>query len=326
MLDTLMALWNRGYGGRGILVSIAFFIICISISLLLVTVEGSWLSWLHQPQRLDNTHAIGSVASPTATSQTSGIQPVPSNTVTIYSPTVTVTVTATATKGPCLVQHYVPGNTPTALANTTRNNSGNGNKGGNRNNPNKPVVPPILTKPKPKPVTPTPQPPPVNQTTPTVGITPASSPPPTVTVTATPGSTPTPSLSSTGTPTNNPAPTPTIATTPVVTPSATNTSTPTVDVSPTASATGVSLFKGNRSSTTASGGPLPGQNTPNTATGSNSSCSNSSTGDSVGINADTSMLAILERNLWLILGGSIFGTILFYISAYVFMRKRGQSA
>jgi hypothetical protein len=323
MLDTLMALWNRGYGGRGILVSIAFFIICISISLLLVTVEGSWLSWLHQPQRPDAARAISGTASPTATatSQTSGIQPVPSDTVTIYSPT----VTPTAATGPCIVQHYVAHNTPTALVSTINHKSDNGN------DPGKPTTTPV----------------PVKQVTPTAGVTPTTvsspspspsptvsptvSPSPTVTVTVTtpPGSTTTPTPTSTGTPITDQTPEPTVTTTPGATPSATATSTqtpgttPTAATSPTATATNTSQLQGNTSLNHKSGGPLPGQG--NSGTDTNTHCSNSSTGDSVGNVEDTSALAILERNLWLIFGGSIFGTILFYISAYLFMRKRGVS-
>jgi hypothetical protein len=327
MLDTLMALWNRGYGGRGILVSIAFFIICISISLLLVTVEGSWLSWLHQPQRPDAARAISGTASPTATatSQTSGIQPVPSDTVTIYAPTVTPTAT-----GPCIVQHSTAHNAPTGLVDTFNHKNGNGK------DPGKPTPPALRSTPTAV-ISPTP----VIRTTPTVGITPTTSPSPspsptvsptvspsptvTVTATATPGGTPTPSPTATGTPNTNQTPTPTITITPTAVATSTTTpgTTPTAATSPTATATNTSQLQGNTSLNHKSGGPLPGQG--NSGTDTNAHCSNSSTGDSVGNVEDTSALAILERNLWLIFGGSIFGTILFYISAYLFMRKRGVS-
>ena len=36
MIDTVMAMWNRGHGGRGIMVVVTFFLICISTSLLLI--------------------------------------------------------------------------------------------------------------------------------------------------------------------------------------------------------------------------------------------------------------------------------------------------
>ena len=42
MIDTLMAVWNKGYGGRSIIVFFTFFLICISISLLLATTSLPW--------------------------------------------------------------------------------------------------------------------------------------------------------------------------------------------------------------------------------------------------------------------------------------------
>ncbi len=53
MIDTLMVLWNRGYGSRWIPTLLAFLLICISISLLLATVDAAW--WHILPQRSRET-------------------------------------------------------------------------------------------------------------------------------------------------------------------------------------------------------------------------------------------------------------------------------
>src|SRR5947209_1530592 len=113
MIDTLMALWNRGYGGRGILVIIAFSLICISISLLLVSAGSSWFS--SGGRRLPGKHiSIISAGDLTATAQSNNIRPVPDNTVTIYSPTATVTAI------PCSSTTFVVSKTPLVQANATR--------------------------------------------------------------------------------------------------------------------------------------------------------------------------------------------------------------
>src|SRR6266849_2632209 len=106
MIDTLMALWNRGYGGRGILVTIAFFLICISISLLLVTLGSSITSLFPHGNAPRNQQPIVSSADLTATEQlSSSFKPVADNTATIVAPTTTTgttaTAAATATANPC---------------------------------------------------------------------------------------------------------------------------------------------------------------------------------------------------------------------------------
>src|SRR5438105_13594538 len=109
MIDTFMALWNRGYGGRGILVTIAFSLICISISLLLVSAGSSWFSSGGVP---DKHESIISAADLTATAQSNNIRPVADNTVTIYSPTATVTA------NPCSTT-FVVSKTPSVQVNAT---------------------------------------------------------------------------------------------------------------------------------------------------------------------------------------------------------------
>src|SRR2546421_1698271 len=122
MIDTLMALWNRGYGGRGILVTIAFFLICISISLLLVAAGNSWFSSGHSPVK---QRSIISAADLTATVQANNIKPVADNTVTISAPTTTVTA------NPC----YATGETPSLQVNPTRPGGG-GSSSGSRGHSN----------------------------------------------------------------------------------------------------------------------------------------------------------------------------------------------
>src|ERR1700693_4513198 len=97
MIDTLMAIWNRGYSGRGILVSLAFLLICISISLLLITVGNPWFAlWHHNGPSVAHGNTI-SAAALTATAQsqlkvsTTGATPL------IYPPTVAPTT------NPCLL-------------------------------------------------------------------------------------------------------------------------------------------------------------------------------------------------------------------------------
>src|SRR5437588_11316039 len=117
MIDTVMALWNRGYGGRGILVTVAFFLICISISLLLVSAGSSWFSSGGAPGK---QRSILSAADLTATVQSDNIRPVADNTATIYSPTATVTA------NPCYTNTSVVKKTPAVQVNATGYRGGSG--------------------------------------------------------------------------------------------------------------------------------------------------------------------------------------------------------
>src|SRR5437588_2709905 len=214
MIDTLMALWNRGYGGRGILVIIAFSLICISISLLLVSAGSSWFS--SGGRRLPGKHiSIISAGDLTATAQSNNIRPVPDNTVTIYSPTATVTAI------PCSSTTFVVSKTPLVQANATRY------RGSGHYRPT-PTPPHSRTTPTPVKATPTPTP----RQTPTPGVTPTETPTPTPTVTPTKTPTPTPTVR----PTETPTPTETATTTPTETP--TPSVTATISTSPTVIVTG----------------------------------------------------------------------------------------
>lgn len=310
MIDTLMALWNRGYSGRGIMVSVAFALICISISLLLVTVGGSWAALF--ARRPTYPHGIVGTADLTATAQAGGIQPVADNTVTFQAP-------PTATTQPCATLTPHSEKTPTTYVSVTAYHGGD--------YPRKPTVTPTHPRPTPTPTRPTPTP---VRATPTPMVT------PTVVVTITPTETGTPTPVITPTPTNTltPVVTPTDTTTPVSTP----TITPTVGVTPTitvgATPTGSPIViitqthqkpmhGGTPVGAVGSGTGTTGQNGNGGATG-NTGCNRSgSVGDTLDMqSSDGSIIAALERDVWLILGGSTGGTLLFYASVYVMMCKR----
>src|SRR5712691_1954489 len=186
MIDTLMALWNRGYGGRGILVTIAFSLICISISLLLVSAGSSWFS--SGGRGLPAKHiSIISAGDLTATAQSNNIRPVADNTATIFSPTATVTAI------PCSTT-FVVSKTRSVQVNATRYRGSSG--GGGYRSPT-PTPPHSRTTPTPVKATPTPTP----RRTPTPGVTPTVRPTETPTPTVTATKTPTPTVRPTETPT-----------------------------------------------------------------------------------------------------------------------------
>ena len=277
-----MALWNRGYGGRGILVTMAFSLICISISLLLVSAGSSWFS--SGGRGLPGKHiSIISAGDLTATAQSNNIRPVADNTVTIYSPTATVTA------NPCSTT-FVVSKTPLVQANATRY------RGSGYRRPT-PTPPHSRTTPTPVKATPTPTP----RRIPTPGVTPTETPTPTVTATKTP------------TPIVRPTETPT----PRVTPSVTAT----ISTSPTVIVTGtISPHLSGGGTPITTGTVASGQN----RTSGGTDCSHNKLVDSVGLNADGSVVATIERHLWLILGGSTLGTLCFYMVVYVVARKRGR--
>ena len=285
MIDTLMALWNRGYGGRGILVTIAFSLICISTSLLLVSAGSSWFS--SGGRRLPAKHiSIISAGDLTATAQSNNIRPVADNTVTIYSPTATVTA------NPCSTTTFVESKTPLVQANATRY------RGSGHYRPT-PTPPHSRTTPTPVKATPTPTP----RQTPTPGVTPTETPTPTPTVRPTETPTPTETATTTSTETPTPSVTATTSTSPTVIVTGT--------IPPHLSGGGTPITTGTVAS---------GQN----RTSGGTDCSHNKLVDSVGLNADGSVVATIERHLWIILGGSTLGTLCFYMVVYVVARKRGR--
>ncbi|MGI9061512.1 MAG: hypothetical protein ACR2H5_23370 [Ktedonobacteraceae bacterium] len=311
MIDTLMALWNRGYSGRGIMVSLAFALICISISLLLVTVGGSWASLFAQrptyPRRIVGTTNL------TATAQASGIQPVADNTVTFQAPT--------STAQPCATLTPRSEKTPTTHVSATVYQGGG--------YPRKPTVTPRRPRPTPTPTPIRPTPTPVTATpTPTVTptvvvtITPTETETPTPVITPTPTNTLTPVVTptATATPVSTPTITPTVGVTPTITVGATPTGSPIVIITQTHQK---HLRGGTPVGAVGSGTGTTGQNGRG-GTAWNTGCNRSGTvGDTLDMQSSGgSIAAALERDVWLILGGSTGGTLLFYASVYVMMRKR----
>ncbi len=298
MIDTLMALWNRGYGGRGILVTIAFSLICISISLLLVSAGSSWFSSGGRglPAKHINIISAGDL---TATAQSNNIRPVADNTVTIYSPTATVTA------NPCPTT-FVVSKTRSVQVKATRYRGSSGGSGYHRPTP---TPPHSRTTPTPVKATPTPIP----RRTPTPTVTATKTPTPTPTVR--PTETPTPTV----TPTKTPTPRPTERPTETPTPRASVTAT--IPIGPTVIVTGtIPPHLSGGGTPIATGTVASGQNRNTGST----DCSHNKLGDSVGLNADGSVVATIEHHLWIILGGSTFGTLCFYIVVYVVARKRGR--
>src|SRR6266702_1583128 len=312
MIDTLMALWNRGYGGRGILVTIAFSLICISISLLLVSAGSSWFS--SGGRGLPGKHiSIISAGDLTATAQSNNIRPVADNTATIYSPSPTVTPNLCSTT-------YVVSKTRSVQVKATRYRGSSGGSGYHRPTP---TPPHSRTTPTPVKATPTPTP----GRTPTPGVTPTETPTktPTPTPTETPTKTPTPTVRPTETPTPTVTATktltPTVRPTKTPTPRVTPSVTTTISTSPTVIVTGtIPPHLSGGGTPIATGTVASGQNRNTGST----DCSHNKLGDSVGLNADGSVVATIEHHLWIILGGSTFGTLCFYIVVYVVARKRGR--
>jgi len=197
MIETLMALWNRGVGGRLVVMVVAFFCICISISLLFVTVGSAWGSlFAHGRTGGEGTRVVNSVLI-TATAPTS----------VATASTAPAGATPTITPNPC-VASPTEGHGHTSQVDVTRSSGGTS-------------VPSIRTSATPERLRKTP--------TPGVIITPEAGPSPTPPATV-PSVTPT--VVVTPTATTLPAVTPTVTTTPAVTPptSTTPASTPTTGI------------------------------------------------------------------------------------------------
>ena len=116
------------------------------------------------------------------------------------------------------------------------------------------------------------------------------------------------------TPTETPTPgvTPTTGVTPSVT--------VTISTSPTATVTTTSSSRFSGATPITTGTIEPGHNGDIWST----DCSHNRIGDSVGLNADGLVVATIERNLWMILGGSTLGTLCFYAVVYVLARRRSK--
>ena len=328
MIDTVMAMWNRGHGGRGIMVVVTFFLICISICLLLVSVGGSWFSLFMHSHTLNDRRTVISPVNLTATADSNSFQPVATDTVSVSSSK------ATATSSPCTTVVVRASSTPVLRGSVTTYNGGS-HRNGVSPTPRPPQIHPTPTAVKAKPtprVTPSPTPTPTETPMPTA--TPTATAMPTPTETPTPGITPTPTETPTATPTvtETPTATPTVGETPTATatPTATETpgTTPTVTGSPTIEVTAINPTNMRGGTPIVTSTPTAivqkGGHTSSMSTTRDSQCVQSRIGDSVDMGGDSSVLATLENSLWIVFGGATGGTLLFYSTIYLLMRKKSK--
>ena len=303
MVDTLMALWNRGYRGRLMAITLIFCCMCIGISLLFITVGSAWGSIFPGGRTRGMAQNTANAAYATNTTTTPGLYASPTTAASVTVPNPCVT-TATGT----------PAKSPRASATTYDGRSGGPGYGRT-----------ATPKPSPTHAHPSRTPTPVVTITPSMPS-PTPSPTPTLpatTPTATPTETPTVVVTPTDTSTPTTTPTATVSPTPGVssTPTTTATSIPTVTPggSPT---TGTTTTPGSSHTRANDGSPIP-PGTPDSGVGNG--------GNNLGVNclsdnlpASAAMLASLRHAAWLIVGGSLLGTLLFCGKIYRISRRQGK--
>ncbi len=331
MIETLMALWNRGVSGRLIVMAVTFFCTCISISLLFVTVGSAWGSLFAHGRPGGGETRIVDSALITVTAPTSvATSPVDATTPAItpnpclasptgshgYTPQVDVTRSSGRSSDPAARATVTPAHrqkTPTPGVTVTPEPSPTPS-------PTLPAVTPTVT------VTPT------ATTLPTV--TPTSISTPTVTVTNTPtvGITPTDTSTPGATPPVTPAVTPVVTPTSVPTTgivptdTATPNMTPTVTVSATVTAPAssptvmTSATPGIGSRNGHGGGPL----TPGTPSSGNNNQPGQGNclSDNLATGGEGAVLSLLQNFLWIILVSSLLGTALFCAQMCRVTRRR----
>jgi hypothetical protein len=312
MIETLMALWNRGVGGRLVVMVVTFFCLCICISLLFVTVGGVWGSlFAHGRTRIGETRVnntvVVMVTAPTAVA--SATAPVGSTPISVPNPCL---ASPTASRGRILQANSVrnDGQTrvrTTATATSTRLHKTPG-PGATVLPVPSPTVAATATATTLPTVTPTVTSTPV--VSPTVVVTPTDTSTPDVTPTTTAAVTPTVAG---GTPAGGNAPTGTVTST--VMPA-----TPTV----TAPAGSLTVTPGAASgvdSREARDGRPQGSGTP-TGSGSDQQGQGNCLSDDLVTGGEGAVLSVLQNVLWLILVSSLLGTALFCAQMYRISRKR----
>ena len=314
MIETLMALWNRGTGGRLMVIAVTFFCICISISLLFVTIGGAWGALFARAHPGDGgTHIVNS-ALITATAPTSVA-------------TSQVVATPTMTPVPCLASPTgVNGHTPqvSATQNSGQTSIPVQHASVTPAHPRKTPAPVATVTPKPKPsptppaVTPTAVVTPTATTLPPVTPTVTGPPPVTPTVVSTPTATTTPGATPTSTPTIVVAPTGT--TTPGVSQTVTVATTPTV-TTPAGSPTPVTSATAGAGNTRTTNSSSVKYGTP-AGVGSGQAGQGSCFSDSLATGGTGTVLSLLQNFLWLILATSLVGTALFCAQMYRMTHRR----
>ncbi len=320
MIDTLMALWNRGYAGRSTGIFFAFILICISISLLLAMTGVSWLFKLPHEGPPDNQRTFVNAASLTTTAP-----------VTPAGSTATATGT---TSRPCSL-------TPVISKTATRQvRTKNGSNFPRRSTetPGPGSVPGVTPTVK---VTSTPRPRPTITQTATPGPTSTVTPPPTVTATTTitatatvsPTATPPPTVTATVTATATTTPSPTSTPLPTSTgitgepPVATNTPVITSTPSPTSR---VMRGDGKPAATVKTnvnrGHPhFPGSSGVGSRGKAESQHTDCLSASIAFMEANPAMFVLgqwLGQYLWLVSGGSCLCTLLFMSMPVMLRRKR----
>lgn len=304
MIETLMALWNRGMGGRLLVMLVTFFCLCISISLLFVTVGSVWGSLLAHGQPRGEATAVTNATLITATAPPSGatapivVTPTIPPSLCLASPTETRGNTARTVATGNHEKNSIPSRTATSgLLHKTPTAS--------------PALPTVTLTPQPI-VTPiatnTPTNTPTITVTPTGTSTPGATPTPTSTI---PGSTPTLGLAPTGTDT------PTVTVAGTATPGTTSTVPGTAPSgSPTAIA---SATDGIASRQVHDGRPqLP--RTPVDANNGQPGQGNC-LGDSLLTGGEANVLSRLQTFFCIILLSSLLGTTLFCTRMYRLSQK-----
>ena len=319
MIQTLMALWNRGARGRLLVMIVTFFCLCISISLLFVTVGSIWGSLLAHGGRPDSDpqKAVSNAVLITATAPPA------------VTPTLIVATPTLPPDSPCLAS-------PTGAHRSTARSDETGINGRSGVPTRTPVSRPLRKTPTPgASILPTPSPT-LPALTPTVSVTPTITPvatnaptdTPTLapTATSTPGASPTPTVMVTPTDTSTPGATPTTTATgtsidtPTVTATGTTTPVTTATVmvtapvsSPTTGMTGRQVHDGRPQVPVTPGDAANGQQ-------SQGNCLS----DALMTGGEASLLSHLQDFIWVILVSSLLGTALFCAQMYRLSRRTGR--
>ena len=300
MIDTLMALWNRSLRDRAIVIILLFFVICISISLLLITAYGAgWTSW---PQWGQVARSNKGVKSAYLTATVPPISP-----TTTKAPTSIVKAAPTNTPNPCVATPTIVETSPLPASPTVYRG--------------KPPIVPTATI-----LHPTPTLPPVR----TPRVTPTPSPTMTITVTPTPArtptSTPTPGKTPTSTPTpqGTPTGTPTVVVRPIVTPTPSETQTYKPIVTTVATTPAVSAKSRPHASARMSATPtsLPADKLHIVTQRNGEPMGTSCLEDSVEVISNAAISDTLKWYIWIILLSSAIGTMIFCGVIYRAARRK----
>ncbi|HLX55692.1 MAG TPA: hypothetical protein VKR83_01575 [Ktedonobacteraceae bacterium] len=312
MIETLMALWNRGLGGRLLVITISFCCICISISLLFVTAGNAWGSLFTRGRAGGEATRVVMVTSILVTTTA------PASTST--SPLAT---TPTIMPNPCIASATGVSVLSTQISATKSNERSSSPRHRTTASPAQrhktptPGVTVIALK-SPSPTFP------VEMPTATATQTTITTPMPTTVPTLTPTIVATPTATPTSTTT--PGATPTGTTTPGIMPTVTvtDTITPTLTApagSPTATTTATATASGTGAAHTSGGSSIVSGTSSNADT---DQAGRNCFSDSLAQSGAGAMLSLLRNLLWIILVSSLLGTGLFCIQLYRVTVERRQ--